>query len=1013
MNPESDQNENHDLEEQHPSLAPAESAGAATPAAAAQPNTGLAEHDVRVRASESQLVAGSTQAPIAATRFVETSVGRLSYTQLAERLAPTLQAVDLRIRAGEFADHPLDEALLLRLHAQLSGELFPEDAGRYRRKEVRVGSHEPPLPPLVPQHMRDYILDLDARMQNLPAGPDDLLLEFLAFAEGMLLSIHPFPDLNGRISRLWLTEILQRLKLPPVDVVPVAPAFRDRYLTALAAADGRDWEPLMVLWKERLAQEQGFNEIVLPGCTPTPLASYLKALAVLRLVAEASVEDGGDPDATGFWRNDVFVLRTRLTEQQLHSFFLECYRPTPLIAPWNGGSGFYYQEGKLAEKDPITGKKLKTGVRNQATEATRTVTAVAQSDTPRFAEYRHAIAVARRIIDDFGLVEAPDGSASSGQKDRFIQTFRNLASDGAVQAMDCCAVIASDKTSFPPLLGTGGNDGNLDFTNNFMQRLLDVIDVSTGMPSLSSESSLDAALFNVPNCTLADKAIGQFNPGSAGGPNGSSGFDGSAAVNSWDFVLMLEGAMLFAASVVRRLESGDQSVLSAPFVVYSRVGSSGASSAEDDSDSRNEVWLPIWSDPCSQVEVQSLVTEGRATVGRRMARDGLDFARSIAQLGVSRGIASFQRYAFLKRQGKNYLAVPLSRIQVRRHQDADLIAELEYRNWLGSVQRHARDENSPNAFRSASRQLDAVLFAMTQQPGRGTFQAALRHIGRIERVLSISTKSQEAIRMPVPRLSLSWAIKAQDSSSSEFSIAIALAGLRMRNAAGSLVLHARRHLAAVTEVTSKSGDRNWEPTSRVVTWSTGPLTNNLAELLHRRRLEAEMAGTSDELLASATGASCADVLAFLDGETDDIRVSELFAGLACVDLIEFPSGTVHDVTVLPVAFALLKVFFTPESMLRALKWLPPDRALRLPVEIPARLSSGNVEAAVRIAWQRLRALGVKLPGRDPPHIVAADGPRWLAALCIPLTFGETRRLLRALDLTPETASESAPESLAV
>lgn len=1012
MNPESDQNDPHDLEEQHPSLASAQRAGAAAPAAATQPDAGLAEHDVRARASEPQLVAGSTQTPVAATRFVETSVGRLSYTELAERLAPALQAIDLRIRSGEFADRPLDEVLLLLLHAQLSGELFPADAGRYRSNEVRVGNLEPPVPACVPQQMREYVLNLNERLQHLAAGPDDLLLEFLAYAEGMLLSIHPFPDLNGRVSRLWLTEILQRLKLPPVDVVPIGIAFRERYLAALAAGDRRDWKPLMTLWKERLSQVQGVNEVVLHGCTPTPLASYLKALAVLRLVAEASAEDGGDPEATGFWRNDVFVLRTRLTEEQLLRFFLECYRPTPLMAPWNGGSGFYFQEGKLAEKDPVTGKKLKTGVRNQATEATRTVAAIAQSDTPRFGEYRSAIEVAKRIIGDFGLVEAPDGSVSSDQKDRFIQTFRNLASDSGLQAMDCCVVIASDKITFPPLLGTGGNDGNLDFTNNFMQRLLDVIDVSTGRPTLRSANGLDASLFNVPDWTLADKAIGQFDPGSAGGPNGSSGFDSSAAVNSWDFVLMLEGAMLFAASAVRRLESGDQSVLSAPFVVYSRVGTSGASSAEDDNDSRNEVWMPIWPVPCSLAEVQNLVTEGRATVGARMARDGLDFARSVAQLGISRGVAGFQRYAFLKRQGKNFLAVPLSRIRVRRHQEADLISELEYRNWLGSVQRYARDENSPNAFRSASRQLDAALFALTQQPGRTTFQAVLRQIGRIEGALSVSIKSQEAIRMPVPRLGLSWATKAQDISSPEFAIAAALAGLRMRNASGYFVLHARRHLVAVSETMSKNGDRNWEPTSRAVTWGKGPLTNNVAALLHRRRLEAELVGTAGELLASATGATCADVLAFIDGETDDIRINELFSGLACVDLTGFPAPEGRTAAVLPLAFALLKVLFTPESTLRALKWLAPDRTLRLPAEIPARLASDNVEVAVRIAWQRLRALGVKLPGRDPPHIVATDGPRWLAALCIPLTFAETGRLLRGLDLAPEATSEPLPGFLA-
>ena len=72
------------------------------------------------------------------------------------------------------------------------------------------------------------------------------------------------------------------------------------------------------------------REHPLPGCTPTPLASYLKALAVLRLVAEAGTEGGGDPNATGFWRDDIFVLRTKLTKEELREFFLERYRPTPL-----------------------------------------------------------------------------------------------------------------------------------------------------------------------------------------------------------------------------------------------------------------------------------------------------------------------------------------------------------------------------------------------------------------------------------------------------------------------------------------------------------------------------------------------------------------------------------------------------------------------------------------------------------------------------------------------------------
>ncbi|MGH8526096.1 MAG: hypothetical protein ACREXY_18400, partial [Gammaproteobacteria bacterium] len=91
------------------------------------------------------------------------------------------------------------------------------------------------------------------------------------------------------------------------------------------------------------------NELVLHGCTPTPLASYLKALALLRLVAEAGTDGGGDPDASGFWRADEFVLRTRLTKEELRAFFLERYHPTPLLSPWNGRAGFL--EGEDEDDD--------------------------------------------------------------------------------------------------------------------------------------------------------------------------------------------------------------------------------------------------------------------------------------------------------------------------------------------------------------------------------------------------------------------------------------------------------------------------------------------------------------------------------------------------------------------------------------------------------------------------------------------------------------------------------------
>ena len=121
--------------------------------------------------------------------------------------------------------------------------------------------------------------------------------------------------------------------------------------------------------------------------------------------------------------------------------------------------------------------------------------------------------------------------------------------------LDVCFVLGEGGPSFFPLLGTGGNDGRLEFTNNFMQRLADVIPFAQdGVPATQSKRSLASALFADTLVELGKSAIGQFNPGGIGGANGTQGrFEADSRVNAWDFVLMIEGALLLAGSVARRL----------------------------------------------------------------------------------------------------------------------------------------------------------------------------------------------------------------------------------------------------------------------------------------------------------------------------------------------------------------------------------------------------------------------------------------------------------------------------
>src|SRR3990170_4150211 len=100
----------------------------------------------------------------------------------------------------------------------------------------------------------------------------------------------------------------------------------------------------------------------LNGCAPVPLAHYLKALGILRLVSEQA-----DPQARGWWEGERFRLMTQLDEEELLQFFLERYVPTPLASPWNKGSGFFYTNDPgltpIEHSTALRFERLRAGIR--------------------------------------------------------------------------------------------------------------------------------------------------------------------------------------------------------------------------------------------------------------------------------------------------------------------------------------------------------------------------------------------------------------------------------------------------------------------------------------------------------------------------------------------------------------------------------------------------------------------------------------------------------------------------
>lgn len=160
----------HGLETRNRALArpPAARAGADSPVTPAA--QGGAEHGLRGGTGGTDSAAGGTRAPRHATRYIETSLGVLSYAELAPHLARNVLALERRIEDGEFSQTVLDDRLLLQFHRLICGNLVPQLAG-WRQTNVTVSLHMPPDFFRVPALAREYGLDLQARLSAEEALP--------------------------------------------------------------------------------------------------------------------------------------------------------------------------------------------------------------------------------------------------------------------------------------------------------------------------------------------------------------------------------------------------------------------------------------------------------------------------------------------------------------------------------------------------------------------------------------------------------------------------------------------------------------------------------------------------------------------------------------------------------------------------------------------------------------------------------------------------------------------------
>ncbi|MBX6722395.1 MAG: type I-U CRISPR-associated protein Csx17, partial [Dactylosporangium sp.] len=394
--------------------------------------------------------------------------------------------------------------------------------------------------------------------------------------------------------------------------------------------------------------------------------------------------------------------------------------------------------------------------------------------------------------------------------------FRNRCPDAALPWIDAATVLADNEIFYPPLLGTGGNDGRFDFAGNLHQHLVRLLDPSP-VATKRRLALVRDLLSGAQSEPLTPAAVGQFDPAAAGGRNSSPFGAADSLVNPWAYVLMVEGALMFAATAARRnLHGAGRAAI--PFTVAQSP--EGSPSGADEA-SRGELWAPLWERPLTYPEIRHIFGEARAAWRGRPVQQAVEFYAATRTLGVARGIDAFVRYGIHQRNGQAHVAVPIERVRVRNRPAVALAARIE--GWV----KQARRGDASTTIGQAARRYDAAYleFAKTGEPvalGR-----LLATVTELEMAVGRSGRARETVRVRVPPNAQRFLDVLCAAESPELRLAVGLASCRTLRGATP----ARTMRQILLPVDPGRPRPEWRPTPIVAGFGVRPLERVLTDVL--------------------------------------------------------------------------------------------------------------------------------------------------------------------------------------
>lgn len=700
-----------------------------------------------------------------------------------------------------------------------------------------------------------------------------------------------------------------------------------------------------------------------------PLSNQLAGLGLIRVLAEQA-----DPRLRCWFAGSSLLVDTAVDD--LATWLVDSYVPMPVLDPWNDGSGY--------------------GPKDKAPKAA--LDRLLSIDSDRLDPLRRAHEAIAPL--------AANWREHKGRKEDFVAAIRSRCPDEMLPWIDAAVVaLDRDRVAYPPLLGSGGNDGRLEFSTNFHQRLLDVLPTDSRLRAASLACARDW-LNQTSLHPAARAAVGQFDPGSAGTPNSSPFGAAESLVNPWLYVLMIEGVPLFASAPARRLNPQTAATTStrAAMTFMTEGSEAGSSSGSAVEESRGEVWVPRWDRPLSYASVQQIFTEGRAVwQGRTVTRSSHMYLAAASQ-GVSPGVSAFERYTIVKRNGLAFSAVRADEVRTRSDDAMLVVGDVE--GWPDAVRR----KSLPGGIEHLLRMFDAARVDVARKPsGPGQIHAIrdmLAAVTSLEVAVGRSTRMRDDTRPRTPASARNlldlFATPAWSATvaAPEFTIALGLASVVSQPLSALPRGRTLRDLVLPINPPVRTGESpGWRAVAVVPGFGVAPVADILAEatrwLITTARYEIAP-GRANAIPITGVAAPRRGIAVpwehlhrWVRGGLDERKLSSWLHALIALDWrrdLNFTPPQPAPTTIDP-ALAVIGQFRSGVPSER------DDTGTRyaLTSEWIARLLAGRVHQVHKAARARLRQVGINTVTAGSADTDRVHGRRIAAAL---LPASDTRTPLR-------------------